>query len=43
MSSTKEQPRTSSDPQRILLPRFDTLGDVVLLEGFLESLQELYP
>ena len=43
MKSNKEQPQVSSDPQRILLPRFDTLGDIVLLEGFLESLQELYP
>ncbi len=32
-----------SHPKRILLPRFDTLGDIVLLEGFLESLQELFP
>ena len=43
MSSPKEQPQIPSDPKRILLPRFDTLGDIVLLEGFLESLQELYP
>ena len=43
MKSNKEQPQTPSDPQRILLPRFDTLGDIVLLEGFLESLQDLYP
>ena len=43
MKSNKEQPQIPSDPQRILLPRFDTLGDIVLLEGFLESLQELYP
>ena len=43
MTSNKEQPQTPSDPRRILLPRFDTLGDIVLLEGFLESLQELYP
>ena len=43
MKSNKEQPQILSDPQRILLPRFDTLGDIVLLEGFLESLQELYP
>ena len=43
MKSNKEQPHIPSDPQRILLPRFDTLGDIVLLEGFLESLQELYP
>ena len=41
--SPKEQPQIPTDPQRILLPRFDTLGDIVLLEGFLESLQELYP
>jgi len=43
MKSNKEQPQISSDPQRILLPRFDTLGDIVLLEGFLESLQDLHP
>ena len=43
MKSNKEQPQIPSDPQRILLPRFDTLGDIVLLEGFLESLQKLYP
>ena len=41
--SHKEQPLIPSHPKRILLPRFDTLGDIVLLEGFLESLQELYP
>jgi ADP-heptose:LPS heptosyltransferase len=43
MKSQKEQPQIFSDPKRILLPRFDTLGDIVLLEGFLESLQDLYP
>ena len=43
MSSAKEKPQIPSDPQRILLPRLDTLGDIVLLEGFLESLQEFYP
>ena len=43
MKTNKEQPQTPFDPQRILLPRFDTLGDIVLLEGFLESLQDLYP
>ncbi len=43
MSSPKQQTQILSDPKRILLPRFDTLGDIVLLEGFLESLQKLYP
>ena len=43
MKSNKEQPQILSHSRRILLPRFDTLGDIVLLEGFLESLQELYP
>ena len=43
MSSPKQQTHILSDPKRILLPRFDTLGDIVLLEGFLESLQKLSP
>ena len=43
MKSNKEQPQIPSDPRKIILPRFDTLGDIVLLEGFLESLQKLYP
>ena len=30
-------------PKRILIPRFDSLGDLVLLEGFLEALQGLFP
>jgi ADP-heptose:LPS heptosyltransferase len=29
--------------KRILLPRFDTFGDIVLLEGFLEALQLRFP
>jgi ADP-heptose:LPS heptosyltransferase len=35
--------RFSSPPKRILLPRFDTLGDLVLLEGFLEALGRRFP
>ena len=33
----------SSQPERILLPRFDTIGDIVLLEGFLEALLRRFP
>ncbi len=33
----------ASSPSRILLPRFDTLGDLVLLEGFLAALQGRFP
>ncbi len=33
----------STKPKRILLPRFDTLGDIVLLEGLLEALLERFP
>ena len=41
MSNGKEAP--ASEPSRILLPRFDTLGDLVLLEGFLEALIGRFP
>jgi ADP-heptose:LPS heptosyltransferase len=30
-------------PERILLPRFDTLGDLVLLEGLVGMLQQRFP
>lgn len=30
-------------PKKILIPRFDTIGDIVLLEGFLEALLNKYP
>jgi ADP-heptose:LPS heptosyltransferase len=30
-------------PSKILLPRFDTLGDIVLFEGFLEALLQWFP
>jgi ADP-heptose:LPS heptosyltransferase len=30
-------------PTKILLPRFDTIGDIVLLEGLLEALLNKYP
>jgi len=30
-------------PSNILIPRFDTLGDILLLSGFLESLRQIYP
>ncbi len=33
----------SFEPKSILLPRFDTLGDLVLLEGFIEALQLAFP
>ena len=33
----------SIPPKRILIPRLDTLGDIVLLEGFLEALLQRYP
>ena len=33
----------ASHPKRIFLPRFDTLGDIVLLEGLLKSLQQSFP
>jgi ADP-heptose:LPS heptosyltransferase len=29
--------------KRILIPRFDTFGDIVLLEGFLDALMQRYP
>ena len=32
-----------SDPATLLLPRFDTFGDVVLLQGFLAAVQEHWP
>jgi ADP-heptose:LPS heptosyltransferase len=36
-------PLLSKSPQNILLPRFDTLGDIVLFEGFLEALFQRFP
>jgi ADP-heptose:LPS heptosyltransferase len=33
----------STQPRKILLPRFDTIGDIVLLEGFLEALLQRFP
>jgi len=33
----------ASSVRRILLPRFDTLGDIVLLEGFLAALLQRFP
>lgn len=30
-------------PRRILLPRFDTLGDIIILEGFISILIEEFP
>jgi ADP-heptose:LPS heptosyltransferase len=30
-------------PKRILIPRLDTIGDIILLEGFLESLLQRFP
>ena len=34
---------SSISPKNILVPRFDTLGDMVLLEGFLEALLQQFP
>jgi ADP-heptose:LPS heptosyltransferase len=34
---------SQTPPKKILLPRFDTLGDLVLLEGFLEALRQRLP
>ena len=31
------------NPKRILLPRFDTLGDIILLEGFIRALISRFP
>jgi ADP-heptose:LPS heptosyltransferase len=36
-------PLLSVTPSKILLPRFDTLGDIVLFEGFLEALLQRFP
>jgi ADP-heptose:LPS heptosyltransferase len=36
-------PLLQGSPQKILLPRFDTIGDIILLEGFLEALLNKYP
>ncbi len=38
-----EEPLLKKSPKRILIPRFDTIGDIILLEGFLEALLEKYP
>ncbi len=32
-----------NQPNKILIPRFDTLGDIVLVEGLIEGLLDLYP
>ena len=40
--ASRKEALLSKSPRRILLPRFDGLGDIVLLEGFLESLQGLF-
>jgi len=42
---SEREPRLNKhlQPKRILLPRFDTLGDIVLLEGFIETLQLRFP
>lgn len=33
----------TQEPQRILLPHFDTLGDIVLFEGFVRALLKRFP
>jgi ADP-heptose:LPS heptosyltransferase len=38
-----EIPLLSTHFRNILLPRFDTFGDIVLLEGFLEALLQQFP
>ena len=42
MSLKKKQNRRS-EFKNILLPRFDTFGDIVLLEGFVKNLMDLFP
>jgi ADP-heptose:LPS heptosyltransferase len=42
MSPEKRSTVISTSPRRILLPRFDTFGDIMLLEGFLEALLERF-
>lgn len=37
------KPLLNKPPKKILLPRFDTIGDLILLEGFLEALINKYP
>ncbi len=34
---------SSISPRNILVPRFDTLGDIILFEGFLEALLQQFP
>lgn len=39
----KKEVGLTEDIKKILIPRFDTLGDIVLLEGFIEALIEKFP
>lgn len=39
----KQSPLLEESPKKILLPRFDTMGDIILFEGFLEALLSKYP
>jgi ADP-heptose:LPS heptosyltransferase len=38
-----EQVLLPIEPKKILVPRFDTIGDIILLEGFLEALVQSFP